>query len=324
MLHVHLSCLLDRLYARQLRANDNRVSSGTVNGGKSAWERRHTDTQWRHLRTVFFDVVTVSGIDGITFHSWNVERLSGTEMTVELIFGGDFDTDATLTFTVEADAIANYSGDALTATLPVTALEESLTASTEFSLTEATLDGSIVTLTLSGRIYEEYSFQIEDALTVSGIDGVTVEEYISVERVSDTEARVQLTFEGDFDTDATLTFTVGADAIAGYNQEFTAEIPVTAIEKSNATVSISPLVVESPDIGEELTFSLISQAGKTSQAIRQPCRLILPCSNLSCRLIPRIVMCLCLIPTCSLCLLPTATTCQQVHFLRTQLSLTNG
>ena len=210
----------------------------------------------------FFDVVTVSGIDGVTFESWNVDRLSDTEMTVELIFGGDFDTDATLTFTVEADAIADYNGNALTATLPVTALEESLTASTEFNLTEATLDGSVVTLILSGRIYEEYSFQIEDALTVSGIDGVTVEEYISVERVSDTEARVQLTFEGDFDTDATLTFTVGADAIAGYNQEFTAEIPVTAIEKSNATVSISPLVVESPDVGEELTFSLNITGGE--------------------------------------------------------------
>jgi len=211
---------------------------------------------------IFGEAVTISGIDGVTFHSWNVERLSDTEMTVELIFGGDFDTDATLTFTVEADAIADYNGNALTATLPVTALEESLTASTEFNLTEATLDGSIVTLTLSGRVYEEYAFYIEDALTVSGIEGVTVEEYISVERVSDTEARVKLAFDGDFDTDATLTFTVGADAIAGYHQGFTAEIPVTAIEKSNATVSISPLAVVSPDVGEELTFSLNITGGE--------------------------------------------------------------
>ena len=216
-----------------------------------------TYEQW-----IFGDVVTVSGIDGVTFESWNVERVSDTEMTVELIFGGDFDTDATLTFTVEADAIADYNGNALTATLPVTAMQESLIASTEFPLTKATLDGSIVTLTLSGRVYEEYSFQIEDALTVSGIDGVTVKEYISVERVSDTEARAQLTFDGDFDTDATLTLTMGADAIAGYNQGFTAEIPVTAIEKSNATVSISPLVVVSPDVGEELTFSLSITGGE--------------------------------------------------------------
>ena len=210
----------------------------------------------------FFDVVTVSGIDSVTFESWNVERVSDTEVTLELEFHGNIDADSTLTFTVEADAIAGYSGNALTMTLPVTAMQESLIASTEFPLTEATLDGSIVTLTLSGRVYEEYSFQIEDALTVSGIDGVTVEEYISVERVSDTEARMQLTFDGDFDTDATLTLTMGADAIAGYNQGFTAEIPVTAIEKSNATVSISPLVVVSPDVGKELTFSLNIAGGE--------------------------------------------------------------
>ena len=211
---------------------------------------------------IFGDVVTVSGIDGVTFESWNVEQVSDTEMTVELIFGGDFDTDATLTFTVEADAIADYNGNALTTTLPVTAMQESLVASTEFPLTEATLDGGIVTLTLSGRVYEEYSFQIEDALTVSGIDGVTVEEYIGVERVSDTEVSVALTFDGDFDTDATLTFTVGADAIAGYDQGFTAEVSVTAIEKSDATVSISPASVVSPDVGEELTFSINITGGE--------------------------------------------------------------
>ena len=73
---------------------------------------------------------------------------------------------------------------------------------------------------------------------------------------------MKLTFDGDFDTDATLTFTVGADAIAGYNQGFTAEIPVTAIEKSNATVSISPLLVVSPDVGEELRFSLNITGGE--------------------------------------------------------------
>ena len=210
----------------------------------------------------FFDVVTVSGIDSVTFESWNIERVSDAEVTLELEFYGNIDADGTLTFTVEADAITDYNGNALTATLPVTALQESLVASTEFPLTEATLAGSIVTLTLSGRVYEEYAFYIEDALTVSGIDGVTVEEYISVERVSDTEARVKLTFDGDFDTDATLTFTVGADAIAGYDQGFTAEIPVTAIKKSNATVSISPLLVVSPDVGEELTFNLNITGGE--------------------------------------------------------------
>ena len=138
-----------------------------------------------------------------------------------------------------------------------------LVASTEFPLTEATLPGSIVTLTLSGRIYEEYSLQIEDALTVSGIDGVTVEEYIGVERISDTEVTVELAFDGDFDTDATLTFTLDTWAIVGGNdQDFTAQVPVTAIQKSNATVSIEPSSVVSPDVGEQLTFSLDIAGGE--------------------------------------------------------------
>ena len=191
------------------------------------------------------DALTVSGIDGISVGRFDVDRVSDTEATVELTFFGNIDTDATLTLTVGADAIIGYN-QAFTFQFPVTAVEESLVASTEFPLTEATLDGSVVTLTLSGRVYEEYRFQIEDALTVSGIDGVALEEY-SVDRVSDTVATVELTFSGDFDTDATLTFT---------HQEFTAQISVTAIQKSNATVSISPASVVSPDVGEQLTFSL--------------------------------------------------------------------
>ncbi len=203
------------------------------------------------------DAVTVSGIDGVTFDSWDVDRVSDTEATVKLTFGGDFDTDVTLTFTVGADAIAGYS-QGLSAQVSVTAMQESLVASTEFDLTEANLHESVVTLTISGRNYTRSSWDIERALTVSGIDSVTVSRsYNSVRRVSDTEVTVELAFDGDFDTDATLTFSVGSGAIAGgYDQGLTAEISVTAIQKSNATVSISPLLVVSPDVNEELAFDI--------------------------------------------------------------------
>ena len=201
------------------------------------------------------DALTVSGIDGVTIGSFDVDRVSDTEVAVELTFDGDFDTDGTLTFTVGADAIVGYSED-LTAAVPVTALEESLAASTEFPLTEANLHESIVTLTLTGRNYESSRFSIQGAIKISGIDGVTVSSFFGVERVSDTEVTVELTFDGNFDTDATLTFTVGADAVAGYSEDFTAQISVTAIQKSDATVSVSPASVQSPDVGKELTFSL--------------------------------------------------------------------
>ena len=99
------------------------------------------------------------------------------------------------------------------------------------------------------------------ALKVSGIDGVTFESW-DVERVSDTEVTVPLTFNGDFDSDAILTLTIGAEAIAGYNKAFTVQVPVTAVEQSDATVSVSPSPVLSPAIGEQLTLSLNIANGK--------------------------------------------------------------
>ena len=265
--------------------------------------------------------MTVSGIEGVTFRSsTDVERVSNTEVTVELAFNGNIDTDGTLIFTVGADAIANYNGPALTAEIPVTAVTESVVASVPQPLTEAALNGSVVTLTLSGGAYERSIFDIGYAVTVSGIEGVTVGRKeppkqdlpdgvcrvgqvvksgekctypgtsndfwvdsagrghfifftagnaidargttingvvynflarhqgggswiieaaggtagtFGIERVSDTEVTVELAFNGNIDTDGTLIFTVGADAIAGYNGSvLTAEIPVTAVEKA--------------------------------------------------------------------------------------------
>ena len=195
------------------------------------------------------DAVSVSGIDGVTFESWKVDRVSDTEATVELTFDGNFDINATLTFTVGAGAIAGYNGQVLAAQIPVTAVEKSLVASTESPLTETTLHGSIVTL--NGRSYEQWIRG--DNVTASGIDGV---ESWDVDRVSDTEATVELTFDGDFDIDTTLTFTVGAEAIAGHNEALTAQVPVTATEQLNATVSVSPSPMLVPAISGQFTLSL--------------------------------------------------------------------
>lgn len=185
------------------------------------------------------DAVSVSGIDGVTIPWHDPDRESDTVITIELEFNGDFDTDAVLTFTVGADAIANYNGPALTAQVPVTGLQESITASTPQPLTEETLNGSVVTLTLSGGVYEKFRWDIADALTVSGIPGVTIGQsapsWFAVKRPSDTEITVELGFDGDIDTDATLTFTVGSGAIENYNgAALTAEVTVTA-EVANET-----------------------------------------------------------------------------------------
>ena len=195
--------------------------------------------------------VTLSGIDGVTID--DVDRNSATEIAVELAFNGDFDADAILTLNVGADAIDGYKGPAFTAEVSVSGGQESVIASTKAPLTEATLDGSIVTLTLSGREYVRSSFTIERAVTLSGIDGVTIDD---VDRNSNTEIAVELAFNGDFDTEATLTFTVGADAIAGYNGEaFTAEIPVSGEQESVIVSTKAPLTEATLD-GSIVTLTL--------------------------------------------------------------------
>ena len=80
------------------------------------------------------------------------------------------------------------------------------------SLTEATLDNSIVTLTLRGATFVDNADNIRGNLSVSGVLGVSVDD---VRRLSDTEISVRLRFSGDFDQDATLTFDVRFGGIIG-------------------------------------------------------------------------------------------------------------
>ena len=202
------------------------------------------------------DAITLSGISGVTVGTFGVDRISDTEITVELEFSGNFDTNAILTFTVRAGAIANYSGSAFTAQVPVSASTESLVVSTTAPLTEATLDGSVVTLTLSGRTYEASTFSVRRSVTVSGIDGVIFDDFFDLDRVSDTVVTVELTFAGNIDTDSTLTFTVGADAIAGYDGPgFTAQVPVTSGSESLVASTATPLTESTLD-GSVITLTL--------------------------------------------------------------------
>ena len=201
------------------------------------------------------DAVAVSGIEGVTIGTFGVDRVSDTVITIELEFDGNFDTDATLTFTVGADALLRYDGPALTARLPVTGGQESVIASTEAPLTEATLDGNVVTLTLSGRKYARSNFDIRDAVTVSDIEGVTI-PWHDPDRKSDTEITVELEFNGDFDTDATLIFNVGVDAIDGYKgPTLTAQLPVTGGQESIVASTEAPLTEATLD-GSVVTLTL--------------------------------------------------------------------
>ena len=210
-----------------------------------------------YARSVFDirDAVSVSGITGVTIPWHQPRRKSDTQITIELEFDGNIDTDKSLTFVVGPDAIAGYNGPPLTAKIPVTAIQESLTASTVAPLTEATLHGSVVTLTLTGGTYARSVFDIRDATSVSGIDGVTI-PWHDPDKNSDTQITVELEFDGNIDTDATLTFTVGADAIANYNgPALTAQVRVSAVSETIVASTPSPLT-ESTLHGSVVTLTL--------------------------------------------------------------------
>ena len=94
-------------------------------------------------------------------------------------------------------------------------------------LWESSLNGAVVTLTLTGGSYERAD--IRDFVTVAGIAGVTVDSFYGIKRASSTEVTVELQFSGHLAADGTLTFTVQAQAIASYDgAALTAELPVPA------------------------------------------------------------------------------------------------
>ena len=114
-------------------------------------------------------------------------------------------------------------------------------SSSQFSssqpLTETTLNGVSVTLTLvpSGAAYDTSIDNIRNALTLTGIDDVTVSDVI---RVSDTELNVTFGYTGNLDNIATLTISLGAEAVTGYEgRALTAAIPVYPERELGLTVT---------------------------------------------------------------------------------------
>ena len=224
------------------------------------------DTSIENIR----NTLTVSGIDGVTVS--DVIRVSDTELKVTFGYTGSLEETTTLIFSLEAEAVSGYEGRALTGAIPVYA-ELGLTV-TSYPLSAATLNGSVITLTLSSGAFEYNRTSIRDALTISGITGITFHR-TNIDRVSATVVTIELTFKGDIETDTILTFTLGAGAIADYNgPALTAEIPVSAstdtqttsstpeVPNTDSTVNISPSSVASPAIGKQLKLSLNITGGE--------------------------------------------------------------
>ena len=229
------------------------------------------------FRTDIEDALTIAGITGITFDWTDIDRVSDTEITIRLTFTGSINKDSTLTFTLGPGGIQNYNGSALTTELPISApaeITEELVVSTPVPLTVADLHGSVVALTLGrNKRYDTNPSFVSGNVTVAGIEEVTFRRH-NVKRVNDMQVTIQLEFNGNIDTDSTLTFSVGAKAIADYDgPALTVELPVpvnatpetitpTETTTTDATVSITPSSSASPAVGEQLEISLNITGGE--------------------------------------------------------------
>ena len=189
---------------------------------------------------------------------WNIE--TGTQTNA---LSGHTRVVRSVSFSPDGSILASGAQDGTVRLWDPSSLQPALTVSTALPLTEATLHGSVVILTLTSGTYKQEIGFGDVSMTVSGIDGITIGRWGEVERLSDTEVAVPLEFDRtDFDTDATLTFTVDADAIVDPQHGLSVQVPVPVTQVSNATVSISPLLVVSPAVGEELRLSLNIKGGE--------------------------------------------------------------
>ena len=186
------------------------------------------DTSIENIR----NALTLTGIDSVTVS--DVIRVSDTELKVSFGFTGSLENTATLTISFGAEAVSGYEGRALTGAIPVYP-EIELTVSSSYPLTAVTLNGSVVTLTLSSGSFSTRR-NVSSALTISGVTGITFDERTDVDWVSATEVKIALTFDGSIDKDTILTFTLRAYGIARYEASaLTAEIPVSASTEVEVT-----------------------------------------------------------------------------------------
>ena len=168
---------------------------------------------------------TLGGTDAAAF---NIVPTTG-----QLKIKNTLDYETKRTYTVKITVSDGSLTDLITVTINVTNINEevgddggqqpgdtggtpTITASTAAPLTEATLHGGIITLTLSGGTFRSSIFWIRNAVSVSGIDGVTLDPF-GGERISNTQATIELEHEGNMTANGTLTISVGAGAIEDYD-----------------------------------------------------------------------------------------------------------
>ena len=247
----------------RLVPGENFILSATVKNKGAGNAPSTTLRYYRSTDSTISTSDTEVGTDSISSLRANRSGDEGITLTAPTSPGTYYYGACVDSVTDESNSNNNCSGSVgITVELPNLILSVSTTS----PLTEANLDGSVVTLTLSGGTFRPPVNGIIGGQTVSdsvlgvevsGILGVTIPSEsvpanviingvqqlgirYAIDRISDTELEVKLAFDGtNFDTDAALTFTVEAAAIENYDgSALTAEVPVTAIKGFDFDLSV--------------------------------------------------------------------------------------
>lgn len=183
------------------------------------------------------DFILATKPTGTTINS--VAKNSSTRCTLTLAFNGtDFDSDLTLSVTVSQTALATGTGPATTSTVAVTAIVESasIQSTSPSPLTETNLNTATVTVDLVGLVYDNPITAADFSLPAKP-SGTTI---ASVSRTSNTRAVLTLAFDGtDFDTNATLSVTVGTGALVSGGPFTTGTVSVTAVVEGGGLTELA-------------------------------------------------------------------------------------
>lgn len=180
----------------------------------------------------------------------SVAYISPTQVALLLAYDGtDFDVDVTNMSVTVAGSEMGVASPLTTQTITASALVEVLTASPNpTSLTEANLNGAIITLNLANEIY----VPVVNIANINLINAPTGTTIASINRVGDTQLEVTLAYNGtDFDSNVTnFALSVNGTELSRGNGLTSQNLTITSLTESIAVITTNPTSLNEGNINE--------------------------------------------------------------------------
>jgi hypothetical protein len=135
------------------------------------------------------------------------------------------------------------SSDEMSDAIPIRAVDESSQSasmiSSPSSLSETNLDGSTITVSISGDVFQYNIFDSSFFILNNAPTGTAIS---NIERLADNNARITLSYSGDFDNDITnFSITVTDNALTGDTPLTTSSTTITAYVENPVTMTATTI-----------------------------------------------------------------------------------